>query len=324
MSDRDNLRNKTHFALQARRLVDKGELAAGTTDSPESRLIAFLAAGGPALPEAKHYEEKRAGYIRLARKTATTSEVRHESVRSQLIRPRSRVLITRAAIAVAVVLAILVLSGVTSTYAMPGNPLYPVKRFTENVYAGVISGGESKANVCLSQAGERIEELEYVLERDMSEWYFDLSRDAAERIAEADREAASLDEESAGKVRARARAQAERLVPVIEEAYPDIDSAGRKVLEQEIEQLRRRLGSSDTNRRDGTTPGREGQPDSRDSPAEPENQDQYNGLEQPENQQGQPENQNQQRGTESDGGGDPDSDSGGVRSNRPETQGNSP
>lgn len=246
------------------------------------------------MPEPKRYDELKSQFVERAEAARTRAEDFPDITDATGRRSRAFAYMARAAAATALVLLVVLGMGLASTYAMPGNPLYSVKRLTEDIHRGLAIGGERKANINLSNAGRRIDELDYVLERGMDEWYFPLSRDAASSISRADREASSLDEEGAERLRNRARSQAERLEPALKQVYPAVDRLQREELDRDYEMLRRRLGKKGGQNADGgeaagegpggsedpATPGSEGQDGNRKGNDEGQQQDRPSGGEQ--------------------------------------------
>lgn len=150
----------------------------------------------------------------------------------------------RAVLATVIILALLVGLGVASTYAMPGNPLYSVKRFLEDARVFFTPGGESKANARLSSAARRLDELEYVREREMSEWYASLALDAGRDIRASLEKTHALPEEKEAEVQSRAFALFERLLFLLKGMLPEIPSGQAENLRRELEDVHRDLGGS--------------------------------------------------------------------------------
>lgn len=76
---------------------------------------------------------------------------------------------SRKAVAIALIIAIVVLGGgiggaYASQSALPGDALYPVKLLTEDVRVALKFNPESKANLEMSFAAKRLEEIKNVLE----------------------------------------------------------------------------------------------------------------------------------------------------------------
>ncbi|MDI6874498.1 DUF5667 domain-containing protein [Candidatus Solincola sp.] len=155
-----------------------------------------------------------------------------------------RVTWPRAVAAAMIVLAVLVSMGVASTYAMPGNPLYSVKRFLENVHSAFTPGGESEAGVSLSHAEKRLKELKYAGEREMNGWYVGLAHDAIADIRSALRESAGLPEEKAGEVRSSALALLERLLLQLRDLALQMPAEGAKSLRHELDETFQELGEA--------------------------------------------------------------------------------
>lgn len=161
---------------------------------------------------------------------------------SAVVPLRRRIVTWPRAVAAMIVLAMLVSLMVASTYAMPGNPLYSVKRFLENARSTFTPGGESKAFLSLSNAEKRLEELKYAGEKEMNGWYVDLAHDAIAEIHSALRESTGLPEEKAGEVRSSALALLERLLLQLRDLAPQIPAEGMESLSRELDEAFRELG----------------------------------------------------------------------------------
>lgn len=125
--------------------------------------------------------------VHAARERSATAE------RSLGPRPRSRLLPAFASVCiVAVAVAFLFLSvGLATVNAMPGNPFYSLKRSVERGRLAVSSSG-GKVDALLSQANERMVELEFARAHKMGGWLLPLAEDAREEIDEAKREAGRI------------------------------------------------------------------------------------------------------------------------------------
>lgn len=169
------------------------DLLAGLSPE-ESPLAAALRRAGLALPASERTGEVRGALteqVTAARDTGRAGAVR--AGRPAGVKPRLRPLpafaITVAAMAMAVMIVLSV--GLASLNAMPGNPLYSVKRAVEG--AGLaLSSGHSKVDRRLSQAEKRMRELEYARARGMKSWLLPLLHDAENEIDEVRKEASEL------------------------------------------------------------------------------------------------------------------------------------
>ena len=102
------------------------------------------------------------------------------------------------AIALAAIAVITMSLSFASVRAMPGSPLYSVKRTVERVQLSLL-GRTEKVNALLKQANKRMGELGYATSRGMDSWLYSLASDAEEDIAEAKHEASSLGKTEAGR-----------------------------------------------------------------------------------------------------------------------------
>jgi hypothetical protein len=147
----------------------------------------------------------------------------------------------RVAAACFVILALLVGMGFASTYAMPGNPLYCVRRGMEKVRLAFTPGGESEANLLVSNAERRLDEFEYAGEREMTGWYASLAMDAGRDILKALAESRDLPEEKAAAIRSRAFELLRRLESLLFATLRDIPRERSEELQQEVGELREEL-----------------------------------------------------------------------------------
>lgn len=155
---------------------------------------------------------------------------------------RRRVLtLPRVAAACLVILALLVGMGFASTYAMPGNPLYSVKRAMERARFIVTPGGESHADLLLASAERRLDELEYAGEREMAAWYASLAMDAGGDILEALEESESLTDDKAAEIRSRASGLLGQLESLLLATLDGIPPEASEELQQETEEIREEL-----------------------------------------------------------------------------------
>ena len=233
MSGRDSKLGILRFASAARSSVDRGRRkgypeagARKVNHTGELELMDYLSRGGPPLPAARRAEQLRDAYIRQmlgAQKAAVKEKVPTR-------RPMS--IYARIATASIVILALIFGIGLASAYAIPGNPLYSVKRLLEKAHVLILPGASTKANVELSYANKRLDELKYVEDRDMRGWYFNLSRDAEVRIEEVCKASTSLGKKEAHSVLLKARAAMTRLEALVAKASPELTTGQNGELER--------------------------------------------------------------------------------------------
>ena len=255
MSGRDSRLGIFRFALVARSLIDRsrrqGYTAAGVWKRDrigEIEFVDYLSRGGPHLPTARRAEQEREAYVQRALEMRKTAVQLIESAR----RPISA--FARVATACMVILALMFGLGLASAYAMPGDPLYSVKRLMEKAHMLVLSGGSARANAELSYADKRLDELKYVEDRGMRVWYFNLSRDAGVRIEEACKASSSLGKKEADSVLLKARGLMIRLEALVVKASSELTTGQKGELERIMNRGRQQLGITP-----GGVPGAPGQ-----------------------------------------------------------------
>lgn len=249
-----------------------------SADSLDTVMVEALRAGGTSLPPSKDaplYREyllaavekarsglaedtEGAGALRMlpggveagrGEREGTAAPARDETAEPALAAaektaaPRRRVFtLPRVAAACLVILALLVGMGFASTYAMPGNPLYSVKRTMERARLLLTQGGEGEANLLIDSACRRLDELEYAGEREMTFWYASLAMDAVRDILKALGEGRDLpEEEAAASVRSRALEALKRLESLLLATLADIPRQESEELQHEFEDIREEL-----------------------------------------------------------------------------------
>jgi hypothetical protein len=159
-----------------------------------------------------------------------------------------------------VVLALLFSAGFASTYAMPGNPLYSVKRLVERARISFAVGGDSKTSALLSSTEERLDELEFVCSGKKKQWYYSIARDAAGDIERAYIEAGHASADARGRFRERARSASRRLESLLPSTLPALSQPEQESLDGCLNRMRRRLGSQSGGSYPGTDVGSSGGP----------------------------------------------------------------
>jgi hypothetical protein len=214
-----------------------GDVDLGANVTPEdSRLATALQRAGLALPASVRTGEIRGALMEqviavAARETGRAGVVsggRPVGVNARL-GPLQAFALTAAAMAMVVVVVLSV--GLASLHAMPGNPLYSVKRVVEG--AGLaVSAGHSKVSRQLSQAETRMREFEYAKAHGMKTWYLPLVRDAESDIDEVRREAAAFDSRSELDADKRAGNIVIEHEESVREALPSMPTKERESVEQ--------------------------------------------------------------------------------------------
>lgn len=225
-----------------------------------SEIIDFLEEGGPALPTAVREAELKKAFMARA-ELLQSGTLQSEQVRpSTALRPRKITTFARVAVVAACLLALLTGTALASTYAMPGNPLYSVKRLTERAHLLFLPDGASKAGAYLTYANRRIKELKYAEDRGSENWYFPLIQGALARIESTARQSAVLNK-AARKATvtgaSRAEAQLEALVNRIS---PALSNEQRGSIERGANRVRQKLGMPPSGNMNGPGPGGESSP----------------------------------------------------------------
>ncbi|MFW6113624.1 MAG: DUF5667 domain-containing protein, partial [Actinomycetota bacterium] len=166
----------------------------------------------------------------------------------------------RVAAACLITLALLVGLGFASSYAMPGNPLYSVKRVLESARLFLTSGGEGDADARLDMAETRLDELEYTEERGMDSWYIALAGDASRYVRLSLEESDLLPQAEAERIRSRALDLLRRLDSTIKRLFKGAPDEQADTLQREIDDTMDEYGGN----QDGPPAEKEG----RESPGE--------------------------------------------------------
>lgn len=216
---------------------------------PDNRLLGILISGGPSLPAAQRRNSLKADYV--ARGTALREQMSGVAVSAKkTARVSAMPVLARYAAVAAVVILILSGLGLGSAYAMPGNPLYSIKRAGESTYISMMSGDQSKADAYASYAGQRLDELEYAEEREMTKWYYPLYRDAQDGIDKTVNYGQKLGSAAEEEAMEKAAVLTLRLESMLEKALGEMTPAERKNAEKQLQRLRIQLNITN-----GTTPG---------------------------------------------------------------------
>lgn len=233
----------------------------------ENSLLDMLVSGGPELPAASRRDSLKAAYVERG------TSLREQAIGAHVatVRPasaprvRTRHALARVAAVATVIVALLAGLGFGSAYAMPGNPLYSVKRAAESAYISLVPGDQNKADAYASYTNRRLNELKYVEERGTSKWYYSLANDAEGGIGNAYGHGKRLRAEAAQKVTTKARALTLRLEELLGEALGKMTPAQKASLERGLErirvQLRMRKGApSGPSQQNGQPGNQNGQP----------------------------------------------------------------
>ena len=209
----------------------------------EDHLLEMLVSGGPELPAASRTDALKTGY------TERGTQLRESAIRpgAAVARPsratpvRTHHVLARVAAVATVIVALLVGLGFGSAYAMPGNPLYSVKRAAESAYLSLVPGDQNKADAYASYTSRRLNELKYVEERGMSKWYYSLANDAEGGITDTYGHGKRLRVVAAQKVTAKAQALTLRLEELLGRTIDKMTPAEKARLELGLERIRLQL-----------------------------------------------------------------------------------
>jgi hypothetical protein len=100
-------------------------------------------------------------------------------------KPFYRSRLAMAGASAACVIIVLVIVGVLAMHSMPGDTLYPVKRFLQKSRVVLAIGGTARANASLVSAESRLEDLRYARTRDLQGYYLPLTNSAVSDINKA-------------------------------------------------------------------------------------------------------------------------------------------
>jgi hypothetical protein len=264
---------------------------------PERALVDMLVSGGPELPAANRLDALKATY--LGRGTSLREkaiDARVVPMKASRTRIKAHHALARVAAVATIIMALMVGLGLGSAYAMPGNPLYSVKLAAESAYVNLVPGDQNKADAYASYTSRRLNDLRYVEERGMSEWYYPLANDAEGGIGNAYGHGKRLRSQAAQQVTQIAQALTLRLEGLLYKAVGKMTPLQRAAVESGLErvrlQLRMRKGSSpgpsQQNGQPGSSDGqRNGVQNSAPGGPQPQPGNQWQNQQQ-QNQQGQP------------------------------------
>ena len=261
----------------------------------ENSMLEMLISGGPELPAARRTDALKAAYVERGtslRQQAIGADV--ATVRpASAPRARARQALGRVAAAAALIVALLAGLGFGTAYAMPGNPLYSVKRAAESAYLSLVPGDQNKADAYASYTSRRLDELKHVEERDESKWYYSLANDAEGGIENTYGHGKRLRAEAAQKVTAKAQALTLRLEELLGRTIDKMTPAQKASMERGLErirvQLRMRSGApSGPSQQDGQPGNQNGEPNGTQNTTPNGTQTQPGSQQQQQNEQTQP------------------------------------
>ena len=209
----------------------------------ETTLLGMLFSGGPELPAARRTDSLKATYVErgtsLREQAITTPVATARPGKTQ--RVRTHHVLARVAAVATVIVALLVGLSFGSAYAMPGNPLYSVKRAAESAYLSIVPGDQNKADAYASYTSRRLNELKYAEERGKSKWYYSLAKDAEGGIDSTYGHGKRLRAGAAQKVTAKAQALTLRLEELLGRTIDKMTPAEKARLELGLERIRLQL-----------------------------------------------------------------------------------
>lgn len=218
----------------------------------EDRLLDMLMSGGPELPAAKRRDSLKASFIEGG--TILRKQMSAAPAAALRVKKTGRIsavpALARYAAAAGIIILLLASLGIGSAYAMPGNPLYSVKRAVGSAYLFMTSGDQSKADAYASYAEQRLDELEYTENRNMAKWYYPLYRDAQDGIENTFRYGKKLGSAGEQEAMEKAAALTLRLENMLGKALNKMTTAEQADAERQLQRLRLQLNISN-----GTTPG---------------------------------------------------------------------
>lgn len=209
--------------------------------SLEGNIVNLLKSGGPSLPRAHRVEALKSDYMARAMELRNTVAKEAGRQAKRLSPLRAHPAVARALVAGAAAVILLTALGFGSAYAMPGNPLYSVKRAGESIYLSLLRGNQRRAFAFAAFSQRRIRELEYVLTRDMRGWCYPLIEDCEGGLGRSYEHGKKLTADIFRAVTARLKVIAERLELLIKEALGNMTAEERAKTVKVMERLRIRL-----------------------------------------------------------------------------------
>jgi hypothetical protein len=192
-----------------------------------------LMTDGKGLPPARRRDELRKSVLESAGVDVPGLELQPAVAPVAAKKPFYRSRLAIVGYAAAVVIAALVITGVLSMGAMPGDALYPVKRFLQRTRVVLAFGSGAKAKANSANAAARVKELRYAKSKDMEDWYAPLARSATSDLTR------SIQGASSAEAARKAREQLQELKDLSKDISPDDDGDLQKALDglqQQIDQ----------------------------------------------------------------------------------------
>ena len=195
-------------------------------------LMKTLPTAGKELPEAKRQTELRASVLQSAGVDPATVPPAAQAPRLKPKKPLYRSRLALAGGIAMCVIVVLVIIGVVSMSAMPGDALYPVKRLLQRTRVVLAFGAGAKAKANRANADARVKELKYAKSKDMTNWYAPLAKSATSDLQQSIQGASS----EAAKA---AQQKLKELRELSKDVAPEEDDGLQKALdniEQQINQ----------------------------------------------------------------------------------------
>ncbi len=207
----------------------------------EAAIVNMLRSGGPALPPGRRVESIKSHYMSNALALRNKARKVATSQARELFSFRAHPAIARGLVAIMAIVILLVALGFGSAYAMPGNPLYSVKRAGESLYISLLPGNQRRAFAHAEFSERRLRELEYVISRSMERWCYPLIEDCESGLERSYEYGEKLRADIFEKVSARVRVIAERLQLFINQALGKMTKTEREKARKIMERVRIRL-----------------------------------------------------------------------------------
>jgi hypothetical protein len=201
---------------------------------PDKRNIeGTLMTEGKGLPPATRREELRTSVLESAGVDVSQLSPQPVAPPVTVAKPFYRSRLAIAGYVAAVVIIALVVTGVLSMGAMPGDALYPVKRFLQRTRVVLALGSGAKASANRANAQARVKELRYAKSKNMEDWYAPLARSATSDLTR------SIQGAPSAEAAQKAREQLQELKDLSKDINPDDDSGLQRALDglqQQIDQ----------------------------------------------------------------------------------------
>jgi hypothetical protein len=236
------------FSRNAHLVIDRGsQCGKGTpqafTPGPkdDTEMLLALSAIGKRLadmPSAPDAMERRDSLMSRVSAMPLSRAVESEPGKGQTWAWRKPVLASAVVLLIAIVA--FAAAGFGSVNAMPGSPLYSLKRFVEVARDSFTFDHQARAEAYLGDAERRVKELEYAKHHNMSGWYYGLARDALSALDDAQGQVQSLMGAGRQAVVSRAQNVASNFNTHLQQTLPGLDRDQQQRLEQQKQRMEQR------------------------------------------------------------------------------------